>query len=178
MPTTDSRFVALCAFLSLVLASAVHAQSPAAPVTDGVRSSIVTVDELLKRENEELRARSKPVNTAAPASSVRVQPTAPSIGVTGVYGLGGDVKVNMTVDGHPADGLAIGSRVGPCTVSEIKGRCVSLVAQRGTRASFCPRVCWTGEVPAASQLSPVGAPMPGAVIPRPSPLPIPQALSN
>lgn len=179
MRTTDLRLAVLAGLLTLAHGPVAYAQSPTPPVTDGVRSSIVTVDELLKRENEALRAASKPANAPPAAGAERVQPTAPSIGVASIYGVGGDVKVNMTVDGQHVDGLSTGSRVGPCAVAEIKGRCVSLVAQRGTRPSFCTRVCWTGDVPAAEQFAPVGTPpMPGAAIPRPSPLPAPQALAR
>lgn len=177
MRTTDLRLAVLAGLLTLAHGPAAYAQSPTPSATDGVRSSIVTVDELLKRENEALRAASKPVN--APSAAVRVQASAPSIGVSSIYGVGGDVRANMTVDGQPVHGLVSGSRVGPCAVAEIKGRCVSLVAQRGTRPSFCTRVCWTGDVPAAEQFAPVGTPpMPGAAIPRPSPLPAPQALAR
>jgi hypothetical protein len=175
MPTNKLRFAAFAALLALAMGASVHAQSQA---TSGVQSSIVTVDELLKRENDELRARSKPAPAAAAVG--RVQPSAPTLVVTGVYGLGGDVKANMMVNGQPSEGLSTGSRIGPCTVTAISGRCVALVAQRGTPPAFCTRVCWTGEVPASNVLpAGEGAVMPGqpgAVFPRPSPLPAPQTV--
>lgn len=165
---------------ALVLAASVLALSAYAQDASSVKSSIETVDQLIKKENAELLARSQPAAAPSlPGSVARARPGAPTVVVSSIYGTSGRLKADLSVNGVASDALAVGSKVGSCQVREIANKCVVLVASsRATPASMCPTSCWTGKVPMQQatmdlpgmRLSdlPVGG--------RPMPAPLPKGL--
>lgn len=164
-----------------LLSLAAHAQAQTAaastaPVSSGVKSSIQTVDELIKIENAEVLAKSRPpVSPAAAMAAVKLAPVAPTIQVASIYGASGALRTDLTVNGQSFEGLRPGAPVGNCVVREIVNKCVALApASRRTAKNMCPSACWTGEQ--AFAMDPVaGMPMgaPGAAgQPMPAPLPM------
>jgi len=128
-----------------------QARTPA-PESSGVKSSIKTVDELLKIENAELLGSRTPwPPEGAPVFSAPA-PVAPFFFVTSLYGTASALKADMTANGEEHEALRVGSTIAGCRVVEIVGQCVVLAPnKKRTPASFCKRVCWTGLPTASSQ---------------------------
>jgi len=146
-----------------------------AAASSGVKSSIQTVDEMIKIENAALLAKSRPAAPAGAAAYARARLVAPTIRVESIYGAAGLLRADLTVNGQPYEGLRKGASVGHCVVREIANRCVALSpASRKTAANLCPESCWTGEQAFVPGIASAGMPMalPGAPgMPMPVPLP-------
>lgn len=163
---------------AILLAVSVLALSAHAQDASSIKSSIETVDQLIKKENADLLARSRPAADPLLSSSVaRSRPVAPSVVVSSIYGASGRLKADVSVNGDSSEALTVGSRVGSCLVREIANRCVVLVpSSRGTSASMCPTACWTGEIPMQQAImgfpgvQPGGSPVGGQPMPAPLPM--------
>jgi hypothetical protein len=156
-------------------------------------SSVTTVEELLRLENEATikaaqkarvdsglsgGAASGPTNGAAnsgQSSVARVmRPVEPKmiVSVDAVFGLGDSLRADLTVDGQPRANSKVGARVGKCEIEKIANRCVVLRPQnKSTPADQCPTTCWTG-LPTAPP--PAGAPLPSGMVGAPLPVPLSQ----
>lgn len=141
------------------------AVTPAKPVANsGVKpGNVTTVESVLSAENKAMLAalNPTPVATAAtPASRF------PALHVAAIYGLGNDLKTDVSLYGKSYEGLRVGSKLGSWTVGSIKGKCVSLVKRKAKPLQSC----WTGvSLPVVETTNlgatslPSRAGMPGAV---------------
>lgn len=164
------RLVAVM-FLGMLTMS-VSAQT--AIVSSGVKSSIQTVDELIKMENAEVLNKSRPVAPpSAATSAIRVKPVAPTIRVIGIYGSGDVLRTDLQVNEVSFMALHHGAVAGSCVVKEIVNKCVVLapVAAK-TAADMCPKACWTGEPPVNVDAVASGGVSRAAGQPMPTPLPM------
>jgi hypothetical protein len=163
-----------------------------------IKSSVATVKELIALDNAAALKKAQedavkngliPAPTKQPASKAQIiELVPPQFKVRSIYGLGADIKADMTVDGVQAVRLRQGSVVAGCTVVEIAGYCVRLSpASKKTAARMCAaKTCWTGdELKAESQLlvgganRPTGLPgIPGQVMTQPMPSPVPQPIAQ
>lgn len=129
----------------------VHAQpAVTAQPSSGAKSSIQTVDELLRQENAALLEKSRPVAPPGPSTTrvVHAKPSPPTVVVDSIYGAAASLKTDLVVNGSPHEGLRPGANIGGCVISEIANSCVVLVPSTPkTRADMCPKSCWTGERP-------------------------------
>lgn len=146
-----------------------------------IKNSVVTVEEMLRIDNAQAldKARIEAIRTGiaqAPKVAVRkAEAPLPQWSVKAIYGIGGNLKADVTVDGVTTHGVAGGAKVAMCQVQTIENACVKLgAASSKTRPGSCPvKVCWTGEEMAA-ELRPsqsVTTPMAAANRLMASPLP-------
>jgi hypothetical protein len=163
-----------------------------------IKSSVATVKELIALDNAAALKKAQedavknglvPAPTKQAISKAQIiEQAPPQFTVRSIYGLGTDIKADMTVDGVQAVRLRQGSVVAGCTVVEIAGYCVRLSpASKKTAARMCAaKTCWTGnELKAESQLLVGGASrssglpgIPGQVMNQPMPSPVPQPISQ
>lgn len=163
-----------------------------------IKSSVATVKELIALDNAAALKKAQedavknglvPAPTKQAASKVQIiELSPPQFKVRSIYGLGTDIKADMTVDGVQAVRLRQGSVVAGCTVVEIAGYCVRLSpASKKTAARMCAaKTCWTGdELKAESQLLVGGTSrsnglpgIPGQVMNQPLPSPVPQPFTQ
>lgn len=166
-----------------------------------IKSSVATVKELIALDNAAALKKAQedaikngflpaPAKQAVSKGPI-IEQMPPQFKVRSIYGLGTDIKADMTVDGVQAVRLRQGSVVAGCTVLEIAGYCVKLApASKKTAPRMCaPKTCWTGdEMRAESQLQIGGAStsvrntglpgIPGQVMNQPYPSPVPQPISQ
>jgi hypothetical protein len=159
--------VSMCA--SLAQAQQTADKSLASSGGAGVKSSILTVDELLRRENQALLNANLPA--AATTASKVVNPTRrPSIiEVVSIFGSAGYLRTDLTVDGVYVEDARVGTRVGLCVIKAIANKCVVLEPARDSGLNQCATACWTGvprESPKVLAVTP----------PLPTPLPAPVAM--
>jgi hypothetical protein len=155
-----------------MLSLSVSAQT--AIVSSGVKSSIQTVDELIKMENAEVLIKSRPVALpSSVTSTIRVKPVAPTIRVTSIYGSGDVLRTDLQVNQVSYMALHHGAVAGSCVVKEIANKCVVLAPiSAKTPADMCPKSCWTGEPPVNVEAVASAGVSRAAGQPMPTPLPM------
>lgn len=171
---------ALAGMFTAQLASAAEGALPLdkAPQTAAMADSVITVDSLIKSENQLALARAReqsitaglsqrevPTATAAPAPALLL--------VNSIYGLDGDLRANLMFNGAIFERVAVGARLDNCSIASIKGKLVALKpARKGVPAKDCPTGKWMGVTspeifqPAAGQPAARGA-MPSPAVPTP-----------
>lgn len=158
-----------------VAALAANAQVAATVQTSpGAKSSIQTVDELLRLENAAVLAKSRPPVSPSSAPMVAFKPPPPVVIVDSIYGTSGALKTDLMVNGMAHEGLRPGAKVDGCVVREIANSCVVLApGSAKTAADMCPKSCWTGDRPMATEgaSSSIGG-MAGQPMPMPMPMPM------
>ncbi len=133
-------------------------------------SSVLTVDQLLRLENERARevvrkareglAPGVPRHEASQFTEAPAPAVGPSITVESLTRLGDEaVRLVLWVDGRRIDRATLGTRVGRCEIVRVAGACVHLAPaeqkRRGTGVT-CPTACWTGApLPPAQGAGPV-----------------------
>jgi hypothetical protein len=179
--------VALVACLFSVLHPFAAAAGRSAP--DPVHS-VVTVDELLRLENDRAREavrRSReqaglgalPPGPLPLSGANRLQAPASALTVESISRLGdAAVRVSLSVDGRRIDAATVGTRVGSCEIVRVAGACIHLVPvavkpPRPIPADSCPAACWTGLPPSVTRTDAVaaGGPQPAERGAPPSALP-------
>lgn len=149
----SNSVLAACVF-SLVLCSAnVQAQTAISSVR---ADSVHTVDDLVRIENAKAlqvaQAEAAKLGLAAPTSAQAAKAKEPTevrrlvvLTVDSVSGVGDQLRVDLTYDGQRFDGVMLGAKVGPCVVTSIQGKRVSLSTKgKGNLAHLCPSSEWTG----------------------------------
>lgn len=167
--------VALVLGAGWISGHAQNAQASSAPAdaTIGVRSSIETVDQLLKRENEELLAKSRPASASPSGPVVRAAaPVVPALSVDRIYGTADSLKADVSVNGEAQRGLRVGSKVSGCTVTAIAGKCVALAPLTRGAKNYCTAVCWTGLPGIDAQTLGIRSTAGSPGQPMPAPLPL------
>lgn len=105
------------------LATKLPAQTP---------DSVQTVDALLKAENKAANDKLRSIaEAAAPPKPYlapkQVKKTGPaSVAISGIFGVEGSLRTNITYEGQNLPAKATGERVGPCEIVAIQGSCVVL----------------------------------------------------
>lgn len=166
------------AFTSGALAADVPVALDSAPQSDAMRNSVVTVDTLVKNENQQALARSmeqsvasgliQPAKTAAPSG-----PAPGQIFVLSIFGIGSDLRSHLGYNGDSYEGVHVGSRIGSCVISQITSNKVVLKpARKGIPTATCPTGKWTGVSlfpPTPTIAMPLGTGRPGgAALPSPA----------
>lgn len=187
--STKSKLV-LAAFALSMIASIL----PRSTFAQDIQSSVLTVDELLKIDNDQAleKARSEAIKAGflqpakksnAKGDSVIVIP-APVWKLKSIFGTFDRLKADVSVDGVTTTNIRIGSKVASCDVVVIDNFCIQLAPEtKKTKKDACPaRVCWTG-IELAAELQPVQvgnssvagsrmtlatSPLPPAALPIPS----------
>jgi hypothetical protein len=140
-------------------------------VSKGFASSIRTIDQLLKAENDALIAKSlREAPPATPKPVKGVKPSKPEprripVTVQSIFGAGEAMFARMSVDGITHQAVTVGSRLGPCVVKGISNQTVQFETDDPTQTVLCPsNSVWRGDVdPMAIQgQSPTGT------VPQPS----------
>ncbi|MDN8616504.1 hypothetical protein [Variovorax ginsengisoli] len=158
------------ALTSGALAADVSAALDSAPQSEAMRNSVVTVDTLVKNENQQALARSmeqsvasgliQPAKPAAPSG-----PPAGQIFILSIFGIGNDLRAHMSFNGEGYERVRVGARMGSCVISEITGNKVVLKPSRkGVPPATCPTGKWTGVnyfQPAPGLASPAESGRPG-----------------
>lgn len=189
MPTNKFFFalvLASCSMWSLAQSQAptgTAAPDSPAPAAAGalnatVKSSVFTVDELIKKENASLLAAGTAKGASLEGSSWTGKRATQTlrIDVLSIYGTMGNIRADLLVDGTVIEGAKVGTKVGPCVIAAIANRCVSLDPAAGVTAKQCMSACWTGAPvmpPINQQVGLPGSPAPPgvpAVMPLPAPL--------
>lgn len=170
------------AFTSGALAADAPVALDTAPQSDAMRNSVVTVDTLVKNENQQALARSMEQSVASGLIQA-AKPAAPSgppagqIFVLSIFGIGNDLRSHLGYNGDSYEGVRVGSRIGSCVISEITASKVVLKPSRkGIPAATCPTGKWTGVslfpatpslAPPAGNGRPGGNALPSPAIPTP-----------
>ena len=179
-----NRFLKICVLcVSGIFGGPVHAQIS---VTSDVKSSVFTVEKMLQVDAKQSEQKflddaikagiieEKRVPAAAAAKPV------PVWSVRSIFGSGGLLMADMSVDGSMHFSVSPGSRIGRCTITAIADRCVLLDPPKNKKGKdikgVCPaRACWTGEELTAELQGRVAAtiplPAPPAIAPAPVPVP-------
>lgn len=134
-----------------VVAQASIAQQ--AEVSKGFASSIRTIDQLLKAENDALIAKSlreapppppKPVKGAkAPVPEPRRIPVI----VQSIFGAGDAMFARVVVDGITHQAVTAGSLLGACLVKAISNQAVQFETHDPSKSALCPtNSVWRGDV--------------------------------
>lgn len=167
------------AFACIATLSANAQSATTAQASPGVKSSIQTVDELLKIENNAVLAKSRPAASPMAARVAAPKPSAPSVNVESIYGTAGALKTDLIVNGMPHEGLRLGAKVGSCVVREIANSCVVLAPSSAkTAAAMCPKSCWTGEPKMMMGADSEGSGIPRGMTGQPMPMPVPLPMSS
>lgn len=186
-PLHQVRVVALAAVALAVLTSApvAFAAGPAvttaplekAPQSAAMADSVVTVDSLIRTENQQALAHAREQAVAAgllqPESPKTVKaagPVASQFDVQSIYGIENDLRANVVFNGELYERIRVGVRVGACVIAAIDGKAVILKpVRKGVAASQCPIGIWTG-VPRFPQMGPAEATRagPGGAMPSPA----------
>jgi hypothetical protein len=174
-----------------------QAKSPA-PNVALLRPNVLTVEALIKTENELALAKEKKDRMAAgldqQVPSAGVKPKAPvrmAVDVESIAGLEGRLRAYLSANGQQFENVGVGAKVLSCEIEAIQNRCVVFKpAARGVKPEQCPTACWTGlriERPVGSPagMQPAAVvPMPGGPFPAPAgasmarPMPVPTAVAN
>lgn len=157
--------------LALISAAFNFAHAQATATSGSALDSVTTVNELLKRENDQLR-RPKVDAAAMKAAPAHVAPRPMDLQVSSIYGSPSSLRADLLIDGVDMQGVARGSRVQSCVVVEIANKCVKLAP--ATKGASCASACWTGEVsrPVMSSMPGIPSGVPTGLIPMPAPLPV------
>jgi hypothetical protein len=152
--------------------------SGAATKSDGVKSSITTVDDLLVQENNKLlekerlatqltnKARPQPIKTTVPLE-VRVE---------AIFGTDKSLHADLVVNGMTYNSVGVGATLGGCVIKTIANQCVTFAPKDvKTTAAYCKAACWTGYSAAPVMMinggAGGGAPLPPGMLGAPSPFP-------
>lgn len=160
-----------------------------APQSAAMVDSVITVDTLIRSENQLALARAREQSIAsglieAPKQATPASAQAPRLSVISIFGVDGDLRANLYFNGDAYERVRKGSPIAGCVVSSIGPRSVALAPAKGRRAgsssaASCPKAVWTGMPPpelaalAASAIQASlanqarGAAMPSPAVPTP-----------
>lgn len=158
MRTTEKRWLLV---VCLTATQALWAQTP--EVSKGYASSIRTIDQMLKAENDALLA--KVVRESPPAApksnkkgkEPKPEPRRVEVSVESIFGAGDAVYARLQVGAVTHLAVPIGGRVGPCLVKGIANQSVFFDTVDPTNSEICPtNSVWRGDRPSA--ISPISMP--------------------
>ena len=144
------------------------------PNLESLQGNVVTVETLLKTENELALARAKEERVKAgldltpPRTVLKGNAPVQRATVEAIMGTPGHMRLFLTANGQRYENVAIGATVASCRIVAIQGKCVAFApASQKVKQSQCPSACWTGLV-APTALAAGGPQLPGA-----TPIPLP-----
>ena len=128
-----------------------------APQSAAMVDSVITVDTLIRSENQLALARAREQSIAsglieAPRAVAPASAQAPRLSVISIFGVNGDLRANLYFNGEAYERVRKGSPIAGCVVSSIGPRSVALAPakRRGAASSApasCPKAVWTGTPP-------------------------------
>lgn len=163
-----------------------------APQSAAMVDSVITVDALIRTENQLALARAREQAIAsglieAPKAVAPASPQVPRLSIISIFGIDGDLRANLYFNEEAYERVRKGSPIGNCVVGSIGPRTVALMPAKGrhtgsSSSASCPKAVWTGTPPpelmsrAASAIQASlanqanqarGATMPSPVVPTP-----------
>jgi hypothetical protein len=161
--------------LLLLAASAASAQPTSS-------DSVLTVDELLRIENAQVRDNAKKsaaasglfapnASTAPSAPSMKTgpkRPTAPSVTIHAIKGVGSQYRVDLSFNGELHKDVGLNARVkGRFELAKVQDACVSVTSL--DKAYESAVACWTGYEPEPSEVAAFATdPTRGGPLPMPA----------
>lgn len=125
-----------------------------APQSAAMVDSVITVDTLIRSENQLAVARAREQSIAsglmeAPKAVAPASAQASRLSVISIFGVDGDLRANLYFNGEAYERVRKGSPIAGCVVSSIGTRSVALAPAKGRGAgssspASCPKAVWTG----------------------------------
>jgi hypothetical protein len=130
-----------------------------APQSAAMADSVITVDTLVRGENQQALARAREQAIASglvevPKPATAAGPQAARLSVLSIYGVDRDLRANLYFNGETYERVRVGSPIGGCVVSSIGPRTVALAPAKGRKidpsqrgSASCPKAVWSGTLP-------------------------------